>query len=367
MLQLGPKYCPTARRALTTCWPRARPTPGMLQLGPKYYPTARRALRFLLSQLSRFYEAGESFNSYAPHTMTVDHNLTKAVSLGTIDQTDDTFYLITAWGLYLNRTGDASMRADYYPLLKGYAGHYLGPGARSLGSGGTVHNPAKGGGVPYWNATLGLLWNPNLEHSRLGSFWSCYDTLTNSFAVAGLEALATAAAELGNTADADTWQGHRRAILGGLAASLSVPSPVPASLPEGGGTSGGANMYAELRGHENAFNEDKGEVGWSPLLWGMSYENIVPAVIGLTVIGRDKGNSNSSSSSSSKDNTPAATGDVTGDASLAGLGLDAGKLDATWAECAKKTGKTNPKRVRVVILDLVGSSTRTPHGGALYV
>ena len=31
--------------------------------------------------------------------------------------------------------------------------------------------------------------------------------------------------------------------------------------------------------------EDKGEVGYSPYLWGLSYENIVPVVLGLSVIG----------------------------------------------------------------------------------
>ena len=40
------------------------------------------------------------------------------------------------------------------------------PGARSLGYGGTAAKPQYGGGVLYWNQSLGLLWNPNLEHSR---------------------------------------------------------------------------------------------------------------------------------------------------------------------------------------------------------
>eukprot|EP01052_Picozoa_sp_SAG31_P046081 SAG31_NODE_8670_length_1410_cov_1.341724_1_plen_51_part_10 len=32
-------------------------------------------------------------------------------------------------------------------------------------------------------------------------------------------------------------------------------------------------------------------MGWSPLLWGMSYENIVPVVLGLSVIGQHATNS----------------------------------------------------------------------------
>ena len=51
-----------------------------------------------------------------------------------------------------------------------------------IGQGGTPQKPAKGGGVPYWNDSLSLVWNANLEHSRLGSYWSCYDQLSNSFA-----------------------------------------------------------------------------------------------------------------------------------------------------------------------------------------
>ena len=38
------------------------------------------------------------------------------------------------------------------------------------------------------------------------------------------------------------------------------------------------------------FSEDKGSVGWSPLLWGLSYENIVPVVLGLSVIGQQPNN-----------------------------------------------------------------------------
>ena len=71
-----------------------------------------------------------------------------------------------------------------------YTLHYLAAGARSLGRGGTPSAPQHGGGVLYWNESLGLLWNANLEHSRLGSYWSCYDALTNSFAAEGLRVLA---------------------------------------------------------------------------------------------------------------------------------------------------------------------------------
>lgn len=113
-----------------------------------------------------------SWNSYAPHVMQADANLTHIVSCDLRDQTDDSFYLIAAWGLYVNRTKDYAMEELYYPLLKGYSKHYLAPGARSFGFGGVdPSKPHIGGGVLYWNDSLSLLWNPNLEHSRLGSYW----------------------------------------------------------------------------------------------------------------------------------------------------------------------------------------------------
>lgn len=50
----------------------------------------------MLSQLQGLYEPGKSFNSYAPHVMTADKTLSKIVSVDARDQTDDTFYLISA-------------------------------------------------------------------------------------------------------------------------------------------------------------------------------------------------------------------------------------------------------------------------------
>lgn len=68
-------------------------------------------------------------------------------------------------------------------------------------------------------------------------------------------------------------------------------------------------MYAELRGHENAFSEDKGSVGFSPLLPGASFVSVIPLVMGLTVMG-------------------SASPDV--EAHAEALGLDIAKMDTTW-------------------------------------
>ena len=95
----------------------------------------------------------------------------------------------------------------------------------------------------------------------------------------GLRALAAAADRLGDHAAKAEWEGHRAAILAGINSALTLQAPT-----EGGGDET-TTVYAELIGHENSFNEDRGEVGYSPLLWGLSYENIVPAVFALTAIG----------------------------------------------------------------------------------
>lgn len=217
-------------------------------------------------------------------------------------------------GLYVNRSTDFDTEEKYYDLLAGYAMHYLADGARSLGFGGAPADPHIGGGVLYWNESLSLLWNPNLEHSRLGSYWSCYDQLTNSFAVEGLRALAAAATRLGRDADATKWSAIRARILHGINTMLTA-EPLSSRTAGGGSTAHSAesktSVYAELRGHPNSFSEDKGRVGYSPLLWGTSYENIVPGVIALSAMGSNSSNATEAASA---------------------LGLDVGRLDRTWAE-----------------------------------
>eukprot|EP01052_Picozoa_sp_SAG31_P046082 SAG31_NODE_8670_length_1410_cov_1.341724_2_plen_360_part_00 len=205
---------------------------GLLQCGDEQTKTAGKALRFMLSQLQDHYNP-DSFLSYAPHVMQANKELTRIISFDTIDQTDDTFYLIAAYGLYLQRTGDTELRDDYYDLLKKYALHYFANGARSMGGGGgSPQHPKKGGHVLYWNESLSLIWNANLEHSRLGSYWSCYDQLTNSFAAEGLRALA----------DAMLWKRWRAKILHGIDTSLTYADT---------DNTDGRPIYAELRGHEN--------------------------------------------------------------------------------------------------------------------
>jgi hypothetical protein len=274
---------------------------GLAQCGPSQARVAGSALRFMLTQLRQNYHRGPSFLSYAPHVMQANQALTKIVSFDEIDQTDDTFYLIAAYGYYCEITNDTAMRSEFYALLRNYTLHYLAPGARSLGKGGTPSHPKAGGHVLYWNSSLSLLWNPNLEHSRLGSYWSCYDTLTNVFAAEGLRVLAVAAHALGEPADAAMWTELRAKILRGIDTALTYADPL---------NTAGGEIYGELRGHENGFSEDKEVVGYSPLLWGLSYENYVPVVLGLSAIGHGSGTASAEE--------------------LQSLGLNEAKLDRTW-------------------------------------
>jgi hypothetical protein len=301
---------------------------GLLQTkGAEQTATVKSALRFMLSQLQEHYSPA-TFLSYAPHVMHANKKLTEIISFDSIDQTDDTFYLVAAWGHYLDLAKDTAMRADFYDLLKNYTLHYFAPGARSYGKPpGTPAKPKAGGGVMYWNESLSLVWNPNLEHSRLGSYWSCYDQLSNSFAAEGLRVLSKAAMALSKPADAALWAGWRQKVLHGIGTSLTYSDPV---------NTGGETIFGELRGHENGFSEDKGEPGYSPYLWGISYENIVPVVLGLSVI----------------------DGSGLGDTST--VGLDTAKLDRTWEAYRRLASlqwiTTDPENSAFVSMTHVNSS-----------
>eukprot|EP00040_Diaphanoeca_grandis_P030357 m.179339 g.179339 ORF g.179339 m.179339 type:complete len:802 (-) comp31971_c0_seq3:129-2534(-) len=276
---------------------------GLMQIGSGLLPLAERALEFMLSTLNQASLDGSPFLSYAPHVMNANKNLTKILGFDTRDQTDDTFYLIVAWGRYLELSldFDGDLAKDYYPLLKNYTLHYLAPGARSFGYQPGSKDSKIGGNVLYWNDTLSLLWNANLEHSRLGSYWSCYDALTNSFAIEALRHLTVVAQHQNHSGDAEMWSALRDKILLGLNTSLTFAHPE---------ITRGSKIYAELRGHPNDFSEDKDVVGFSPLLWGLSYENIVPQVLGLSAMDTKGSNTNGT---------------------MAKLGLDVDQLDATWA------------------------------------
>ena len=238
----------------------------------KLFAAVEHRLRFLFEQMARQFIPGKSFASYAPHVAYSNKNRSQFMSFDRRDQTDDTMYLAVTWCRYVNASGDPNaMESDFYALMSNWTNHYLSVGARSLGFGGTPSAPKIGGGVLYWNSSLKLLWNANLEHSRDGSYWSTYDALTQSFTIESLRCLADASERVGApSAETKRWRTLHAAARDGLNGALKH------SVFEG------EDIYAELRGHPNEFKEDKSEVGFSPLLWGMSWVNVATLVLGLS-------------------------------------------------------------------------------------
>ena len=229
-----------------------------------------RVLNFTLSSIAA------ANLSYAPHVMTADENLTHIVSFDLADQTDGTFHLAAVFVAYWRATGDNATAARFFPLLARLVNHYVGAGA--------VLTP--GPGPAYFNATLGLLFNPNLEHSRCGVYWSTFDSLTNSFAAEALRGMAAIAIALGAAPQAATWLSVRESILDGLQRSLGYASS---------NETRGAPIYSELRGEphswwpgpNNEYPPGAREFAWPPAnLWGMSFVNTGVAGAFAAVLGR---------------------------------------------------------------------------------
>lgn len=212
---------------------------------------AARVLRFML-------DAHAQLNlSHPAHVLVADASLSRAVSADQADQTDGAFHLFAAYAQYVLQAQDTALAAEFFPLVQRLVNHYLAPGACTRA------------GVPYINATNQLLWNPNLEHSRLGHYWSTYDCLTQSMAVGALDGLAAVAELLQHAAQADAWRSVRQELLRGLEQGLQYVSANETL---------GKPIYAELRGHVhywwpggNDSYPPGNTTGAMPLLWGLSF------------------------------------------------------------------------------------------------
>lgn len=180
--------------------------------------------RILNFTLSAIRDAGLD---YAPHVMTADASLSRIVSFDMADQTDGTMHLAVAFSRYVELSGDSILGRTFFPTVSKLLNHYAAPSAVNVG------------GVPYFNASLGLLFNPNLEHSRLGHYWSTFDVLTNTFAMEALRQMALQAVQNGDPDQAAAWQALRTELLAGVATSLGYSSV---------NETGGLPIYAELIG-----------------------------------------------------------------------------------------------------------------------
>lgn len=240
---------------------------GILELGKEHWPIAQKAMRFMLHGLQCTQNAAIepgcqiALNmSKPPEVIYGDcteekrktgscNYSTEIIGVDTNEETDGAFYVIGAWGRVIAITGDLELEKDFYTTLKTYMSYYLSPGAVS-----TI-------GVPYFNASLGLLWTPHLEHSRLTKMWAAYDSLTNSFAIEALRYMITAAKrqEPGNPKVAKVWDTYRQKLITGLDTSLTYK----------GIETGNKDIYAELLGHVDGYGPLARDP--APLLFGMSW------------------------------------------------------------------------------------------------
>lgn len=174
---------------------------------------------------------------------------TKIIGVDANEETDGGFYVISAWGRVVAVTGDATLEKDYFATLKTYLDYYFPADDR----GATLSST----GTPYWNESMGLLWTPNLEHSRLTRMWSTYDALTNSFAVDGLRYMIAAAKRQEPDQvlqqDIQRWERYRAAI---------VEKGLDKSLNYRGVETGGQSIYAEFYGHVNGYGADSNRQRW---------------------------------------------------------------------------------------------------------
>lgn len=282
---------------------------GMLELGQVRWDVVKSAIRFMLHGLQCTQNeklvpgCSIALNMTRPPEVLIGNcpqsdrtagkckYNTKIVSTDNNEETDGAFYVIACWGRIVQATNDLELERDYYHTLKTYMTFYFKKGSTSSE------------GKPYWNASLGLLYTPNLEHSRLTRMWSAYDALTNSFAVESLRYMLAALKrqEPANTELAALWEGYRKDIVDiGLGRSLNYAGVETDSKP----------IYAEMRGHVNG----GGSQGY-PLLFGMSW--VQTAVINMLV-------SNFSNAGGEAPLTP-----------IAELGVDMARLENTFDTYAK--------------------------------
>jgi hypothetical protein len=207
--------------------------------------------------------------------LTADKTLSRIVAVDLADQTDRTMHLCLAFAAYVRASGDGAFASRWYIFVQRLLNHYVSPGAKL----------AANGAVPYFNATLNLLFNPNLEHSRCGVYWSTYDVLTNAFAAEALRGMAAIAAAEGDARQAAAWERTRAALLAGLSSALSYASA---------NETHGASIFAELVGEPHSWWPGSANA-WPPgnrtfqappaAIWGLSFVNTAVAGAFFRVLG----------------------------------------------------------------------------------
>ncbi len=119
-------------------------------------------------------------------------------------QTDGNYMLIHAWAKYVaNNKGtpeDIEFIKESYPIIRRFANSYL-DGSE-------------------FNDEMNLIRNPNLEHSREGRMWNCYDLLTNVFMSQALHELSEIASDMEDVEMSEKWKAASETIARGINQSL---------------------------------------------------------------------------------------------------------------------------------------------------
>ncbi len=114
-------------------------------------------------------------------------------------QADTAFFFIHAWVMYMNAAPQSAEKdaflASSYSMIQKFANYYLDAG--------NLDNPYE------------MLFNDCLEHSRDGSYFYCYDLLTNVYASQGLHELAAFVADC-DPENAQKWEAAATKIVGGV-------------------------------------------------------------------------------------------------------------------------------------------------------
>ncbi len=211
-------------------------------LATRDYATAEKSLRFLLQACK---DAGVT---RAPHV------ISQSRILDMLDQADGNYHVVNYWAKYISETGDVAMENDFYPLIRTFVNNYLNSN--------------------FYSTNYGLLWNPNLEHSREAVYEHTYDLINNIFAAEALRSMIPIARRRGDVASASLWTKYLNNILDGIAGRKGT---LKASRD-------GLDVYREelLYGGPVAQTVNQPSSATRPVqnIWGISWVNLSPVAVG---------------------------------------------------------------------------------------
>eukprot|EP01043_Picozoa_sp_COSAG02_P023948 COSAG02_NODE_1294_length_13401_cov_32.784393_12_plen_1223_part_01 len=229
-------------------------------------------LSFMMERLANY--------TYMPHIIDNPPGGANGVNGNLIDESDQTAYVMMAFGTYVAVNHASDFERVHYSLMKRLLNSHVAPGAAAeppeMYGRSTNSNITRGccAGVPYYNETLGLIVNLNSEASREGHYWNGYTQVTNSAMMEAMRLMSLVADRLGDHVQAASWRTRRVDVMEGIQRSLtSKVDPMIAKY------TGSDLMYAELRARSQSFRPcSVPTVPTNPdeLLTGLSWYNLAP-------------------------------------------------------------------------------------------